>query len=105
MKAMDTEPRSIEELTAELEKVRKNLPRLLEGHSPGLTDPQLYPFLEQVPVGIFIVDHEGRPCYANQASQRVLGRGINPGAGPEDLAETYHVYIAGTDSLYPTTRL
>jgi PAS domain S-box-containing protein len=62
-------------------------------------------FLESLPVGVFVLTASGKPYYANQTAQQILGKGIAPGASPEDLAEVYQAYIAGTDIEYPTDRM
>ena len=64
-----------------------------------------FEFLEGLPVGVFVLDASGNPYYANQTAQQLLGKGVAPGALPQDLAETYHVYIAGTDHEYPAERM
>ncbi len=61
--------------------------------------------LEAVPVGIFVINAAGKPFYANTLAQRLLGRGIAPDAGPEQLGETYHAYLAGTSTIYPADRM
>ncbi|MBE0558574.1 MAG: PAS domain-containing protein, partial [Proteobacteria bacterium] len=61
--------------------------------------------LEAVPVGIFVIDASGKPFYANKIAQSLLGRGIAPDAGPEQLAETYHAYLAGTSTKYPAFQM
>src|SRR5262245_36821391 len=72
-----------------------------------LTDSagQLFQFLEEMPVAIFVLGADRKPLYANRAAQRILGQGIAPDARPEDLASTYRVYIAGTKTEYPNDRL
>jgi len=62
-------------------------------------------FLDAMPVGVFVVGPDGHPHYANREAERLLGTGIVPGAGPDDLADAYHAYVAGTDDLYPTEEL
>ncbi len=64
---------------------------------------ELAQILETLPVGIFIVDSEGRPHYANRLSGAILGRSAEPDAG--DLARAYQVYRAGTRELYPSDQL
>lgn len=60
--------------------------------------------LEQVPVGIFVLAADGKPYYANQHAQKLLGRGI-VSTTPQQLAETYEAFEAGTDRPYPAERL
>ncbi|MEG3863015.1 AAA family ATPase [Microcoleus sp. herbarium12] len=69
------------------------------------SESQMAQFLEAVPVGIGIVDAAGRPCYANQQAAQLLGKGIVPAATPDQLAEVYQLYLAGTDQPYPIENL
>lgn len=66
---------------------------------------QLRQFLEAVPIGIYVINGEGKPYYANQKSMELLGKGIAPSATKEDLSEIYQVYKSGTGALYPTEEL
>ena len=61
--------------------------------------------LERIPAGVFIIDAQGKPVYANQMALRLLGKGIAPGAGPDQLAQTYQAYVAGTSEQYPASRM
>lgn len=63
---------------------------------------RLAQFLEAVPVGVFVVDTNGKPYYANQAAQQILGKGIVTEATSTRLTEIYQAYLAGTGQLYPT---
>ncbi|MEH1962133.1 MAG: AAA family ATPase [Nostoc sp.] len=69
------------------------------------SESQMAQFLEAVPVAIGVVDTLGRPCYANQQAIQLLGKGIIPGATPEQLAEIYQLYLAGTEQPYPIENL
>jgi signal transduction histidine kinase/CHASE3 domain sensor protein len=69
------------------------------------SEQQLIGILEQMPVGVFVVDHAGRPYFANQASQQILGKGLAPGAPVGELPEIYQIYLSGTDTPYPAERL
>jgi PAS domain S-box-containing protein len=71
----------------------------------GGAERVLFPFLEGIPVGIFIVRPGGRPYYANREAVRLLGRGVLPSASAEDLADAYDVWVRGTEERYPTERL
>jgi diguanylate cyclase (GGDEF)-like protein len=61
--------------------------------------------LDNLPVGIFVVDSSGQPAYSNAAALELMGRPLVPDVAGEDLAETYHAYVAGTDDLYPMERI
>ncbi|MEM9541370.1 MAG: adenylate/guanylate cyclase domain-containing protein [Cyanobacteria bacterium P01_E01_bin.42] len=65
------------------------------------SERKLTQFLEAVPVGIFVVDAEGKPYYANQKAKELLGKGVDREASAENLVEVYQAYIAGTNRLYP----
>ena len=66
------------------------------------SEKRLAQFLEAVPVGVFVTDANGKPYYANQTAQQILGKGIVPKVTSAQLAEVYQVYQAGTEQLYPT---
>jgi PAS domain S-box-containing protein len=69
------------------------------------SESQMAQFLEAVQVGIGVLDATGRPYYVNQRGIQLLGKGIDPSATPEHIAETYQIYLAGTDQKYPTERM
>lgn len=71
-------------------------------HQP---DAILAQILDDLPLGIYVVDAAGKPYYSNAASQELLGQGIAPNAAPEDLSKIYRVYVVGTDRLYPTENI
>ena len=58
-----------------------------------------------MPVAVFISSPGGQPYYANDEATRVLGRGVAPRVGSGELAETYGVFLAGTDQLCPAERV
>ncbi len=60
--------------------------------------------LDQMPVGVFVLTAQGVPHYANQHAKRLLGRGIDQ-SSVQQLSETYQVFEAGTERLYPTDRM
>ncbi len=84
----------------ELRILREKLSRRPAGGELHGLEQQMFQFLEAVPVGIFVLDSRGRSRYANEAAKRLLGRGIAPDAGAENLAEAYQAYVAGTDTPY-----
>lgn len=62
-------------------------------------------FLEAIPIGVAVVDAVGRPYYANQRAIQLTGKGIDPSVTVDRIAETYQVYLAGTDQPYPTEKM
>jgi PAS domain S-box-containing protein len=67
-------------------------------------EERLRQFLEAMPVGVFVLDANGQPHYINETALRILNKGLETDATPEQLPEVYQAYIAGTDQLYPTER-
>jgi PAS domain S-box-containing protein len=66
----------------------------------------LQALLDNMPVGAFMVEApSGVPVLANRRAGELLGKGIMPGAGKDNLAEVYDAYLYGTDEIYPTERL
>ena len=63
---------------------------------------RMFAILEAVPAGVFVLASDGRPFYANARAKQLLGREIDPDAGPGELGERYQAYVAGTDEIYPT---
>src|SRR5262245_59714645 len=102
---MTDESQTLKELTAELQALRQQLAGMKSGSVLSGKEAQLFQFLEGVPVGIFVLDRNGKPLYANRTSQRILGRGVAPDAGISELSETYRAHLAGTDVEYPPHRM
>ncbi|MGB3508827.1 MAG: adenylate/guanylate cyclase domain-containing protein [Microcoleaceae cyanobacterium] len=65
------------------------------------SEKRLEKFLETLPVGVFVVDANGKPFYANQTAQNIFGKGIVAEATPEQLSEIYQIYLAGEEEFYP----
>jgi PAS domain S-box-containing protein len=66
---------------------------------------RLKQFLEAVPVGVMVLDSNGKPYYINQRGQQLLGKDVAPIVTIKQLSEVYQVYLAGTDHKYPVTQL
>jgi signal transduction histidine kinase/CheY-like chemotaxis protein/HPt (histidine-containing phosphotransfer) domain-containing protein len=80
--------------------------RDMNGRSPLSRDQKLlFQLLETLPTGVFILDPKGKPVYANQMAQQLLGKGIVQGGRPDQLAETYQAFLAGTLDPYPASRM
>ncbi|MBW4639225.1 MAG: AAA family ATPase [Gloeocapsa sp. UFS-A4-WI-NPMV-4B04] len=69
------------------------------------SESKMTQFLEAVPVGIGVLDATGRPYYANQQGIQLMGKGIDPAVPPEQIAEDYQFYVAGTNQVYLTEKL
>ncbi len=66
---------------------------------------RLTQFLEAVPVGIGILDADGKPYYVNQIAQQLLSQGIVSEVTADRLMEIDLLYQAGTDRPYPLSSL
>lgn len=69
------------------------------------SEQRLFNFLEAVPAGVYILNADGKPYYANEVAKRILGQGIVPNASPENLTEVYHAYRQNSNTIYPTEEL
>ncbi|MDY7012362.1 MAG: cache domain-containing protein, partial [Cyanobacteriota bacterium] len=69
------------------------------------SETRLTQFLDAMPVGVFVVDRNGRGYYTNQTAQNLLGGGLVELDNVEQLTGVYRAYLAGTDRLYPSDRL
>jgi len=66
---------------------------------------RLTQFLEAMPVGVAILDANGKPCFANVVAEQLLGKTLVPSATMEQLPEVYQLYLAGTNQLYPREQI
>jgi PAS domain S-box-containing protein len=66
---------------------------------------RLTQFLEAMPVGVGVLDAQGKPYYFNQKAKELFGKGVISDAQTEQLSELYQIYQAGTDREYPVEDL
>lgn len=66
-----------------------------------VSEKRLAQFLEAVSMGVFVVDAQGQPYYANQKAKQILGKDIISSSTLKPLPEIYQPYLAGTTQLYP----
>jgi PAS domain S-box-containing protein len=92
-------------LTALLFYIRDYNKRIASESKVKESETRIKNFLEALPIGVFIIDGEGKSYYANSKSKEILGQGISPDLDPLKLAEVYHAYKAGTDMLYPLEQM
>lgn len=69
------------------------------------SERRLAQFLEAVSVGVTVIDATGKPYFANQRAQELLGKGVVASATIDELAQVYQYYVAGTDRIYPVENL
>jgi len=72
-------------------------------HSPS--EPALLTMtklLDDLPVGVFVIQKDGRPFYANKSALALLGRQITADVDAQEFAQEYQAYIPGTEEIFPT---
>jgi PAS domain S-box-containing protein len=69
------------------------------------SEARLFQMMDATPVGLFVIDKNGKSYYSNKAARQILGAGIVVNAMPEQLSEIYQSYKADTDQLYPAEQM
>lgn len=67
------------------------------------SEKRLLRLLDHTPHGIFVLDAQGKPFYANEAAKALLGQGITSEEG--SLAQVYKAVLSGTDIEYPVSNM
>jgi adenylate cyclase len=88
--------------TNDLEKALVAEEKLNEALSES--ENRLTQLLEAVPVGIFVVDSRGKPCYMNSGGAKIFGKGLVEDVYCDQLSEVYQAYYAGSNQLYHADR-
>ncbi len=65
------------------------------------SEQRLRKFLEAMPVGVFVIDAQGKPYYINSLGEQLLGQGLVNNLESTKLTEVYQAYVRGSDQLYP----
>jgi PAS domain S-box-containing protein len=69
------------------------------------SERRLTQFFEAMPMGVSVHKPTGQTYYTNQTAQQLLGINALSEAESEQLSQTYQLYRAGTQQLYPTDQL
>ncbi len=69
------------------------------------SEERLTQYLEALPIGVSVIDAQGRPFYVNQRARELLGQGVKPDISSADISEAYYLHRSGTDELYPSEEL
>ena len=67
------------------------------------SEQRLAHFLEALPMGVFVINAQGHPHYANQMAQTILGPGIAGANTP--ILNIAQAYLSDTDDPYPAAQL
>ncbi|MGB3268180.1 MAG: PAS domain S-box protein, partial [Microcoleus sp.] len=57
--------------------------------------------IECLPVGVIALTPAGSAIFMNSMGGEITGKGAVANTTPEELSETYQLYVSGTDRLYP----
>ncbi len=61
--------------------------------------------LNALPVGVFMINADGTPTYANTKAKELLGKDIVSRSTIAEMPEIFHAYKAGTTNIYPVPEL
>jgi adenylate cyclase len=102
--------KKLSEQYAQLQQMNQELAQLNQEQTVLIAKLQenenrLRQFLEAMPVGVGVVDAEGKPYYINQKAKEIFGKGVLANTSSEQLSEVYQLYQAGTNQKYPAEDL
>jgi adenylate cyclase len=102
--------KKLAEQYAQLQQMNQELAQLNQAQMVLIAKLQenenrLRQFLEAMPVGVGVVDAEGKPYYINQKAKEIFGKGVLANTSSEQLSEVYQLYQAGTNQKYPAQDL
>jgi adenylate cyclase len=102
--------KKLAEQYAQLQQMNQELAQLNQEQTVLIAKLQenenrLRQFLEAMPVGVGVVDAEGKPYYINQKAKEIFGKGVLANTSSEQLSEVYQLYQAGTNQQYPAENL
>lgn len=66
---------------------------------------RLMQFLEAMPMGVGVLDAEGKVYYINRKAKEIFGKGVVLDTSSEQLSEVYQLYQAGTNLEYHVENL
>ena len=75
--------------------------RILSEKQLKESESRLQKFADSLPIGVYIVNPDGMPVYANGKFKEILGKGMIKDLSPEDFPDVFRLYIAGTEDLFP----
>ncbi|MEG4393599.1 adenylate/guanylate cyclase domain-containing protein [Microcoleus sp. BROC3] len=66
---------------------------------------RLTQFLEAMPIGVGVLDAEGKLYYINRKAKEIFFKGLVPDTSSKQWSEVYQLYQAGTNREYPVDNL
>jgi PAS domain S-box-containing protein len=83
---------SFNEMAAQLKKSFEDL---------ASSEEKFAKLLESLPVGVAALTPAGSTIFMNSVGEKLTGKKAMPNTTAAELSETYQLYVAGTDRLYP----
>ncbi len=98
------------EQNAQLQCMNNELAKLNSDQAALITklhenENRLTQFLEAMPIGVGVLDADGKVYYINRKAKEIFGKGIGSDIPAEQLSEIYQLYQAGTLQNYPIENL
>jgi PAS domain S-box-containing protein len=69
------------------------------------SENRLAQILEAMPVGVVVIDANGKPYYSNHTAEQLLGKGVVRSAQLNQLSNVYQLYSQGTNQPYPKEKM
>jgi PAS domain S-box-containing protein len=102
--------KQLSEQNAQLQQMNQELAELNSQQTALIaklheSENRLTQFLEAMPLGVGVLDADGKPYYINRKAKEIFGQGVVPNTSSKQLLEVYQLYQAGTNQKYPTQNL
>ncbi len=98
------------EQNAQLQCMNNELAKLNSDQAELITtlhenENRLTQFLEAMPIGVGVLDADGKVYYINRKAKEIFGKGVGSNIPAEQLSEIYQLYQAGNLQNYPIENL
>ena len=102
--------RQLTEQNAQLQRMNQELATLNSDQAVLIAklhdnENRLMQFLEAIPVGVGVLNAEGKVYYINKKAKEIFGKGVVSDIPAEQLSEVYQLYQAGTIQNCPVENL
>ena len=102
--------RQLTEQNAQLQRMNQELATLNSDQAVLIAklhdnENRLMQFLEAMPVGVGVLNAEGKVYYINKKAKEIFGKGVVSDIPAEQLSEVYQLYQAGTIQNCPVENL
>ncbi|WP_052754399.1 sensor domain-containing diguanylate cyclase [Calothrix sp. 336/3] len=72
---------------------------------PPFSEKQFQQLIENLPLGLAVLNSDGKCCYLNQKGQEIMGLKKSTQAYLNNFCAELEIYIAGTEQIYPLEKL